>query len=1035
MAVAAAIDDLFRQKTLHEIHAVLKQTRDEVDSKKQELRELVGNHYRSVLESSDHIRAMSGNASAISTGAERIDDLIASMRSLASNPCESAVGYEASENLNEDHHYRLGSRVMSLMELPENVRSHLSANEFAEATRLATVDAAAINHEVCELIKTGEADKFQRGDVDLPRLVREQSLALEGLPAQIAASCTDSFGMAGLSPAGAAAAFVVNLLLKDNAQPIPLIQVYFARRAELIGSFSRLSRAGASAGGCAARLAGAVAAIEGTVVLGCGLCHSVGSRSTPVNSAIDAVAACLPDMTAEEERALIEGRSTSGMRMNQLRLRVDSLRKSLLQKAGSELLVAEFSRLGNRLAKELVPNELEGYAKAFGSEGPKTARGIFNLIASVSMDENLQSCRALGEVLRACTEKVKTYREVLCGTASADEWPIIWRKGCRQLCPSWSHPGDLLDTVASTIQASCAAVVREHASELRLDFAMSSEGELEGSQKDAEPATRNGSGHFRGEFADLRRRSELCIHRFDEQLAEIMADIDSAFGDGTDNLACGAAPHAVTASLLASLDKIISLACEEVSVEGTADAFPPLPSQRRGAAHAAVCLGLLLTAASADQDEKPMHLQRLLESAKSAGDAVLAAQANRMLQNIQTKSDAAFRVWARCVVADAAVEFAGTGASLTPSDDVFFQLSGDEVAAYCAWGTTKVQGKTTDSGDAPAEYCLPVPVQASPFVFEKLALAARCVLDVRDAKSTSNLKRSLPGGVVAAIKTALGESFFSVYDAKKLDFDKFNSAEVGTALHAHFNHYLQIAFDLHFIILMLSSPTSRNNGSTGQPDTGSNAYEKLRLLVKRLEDRIFADPVNRLLYPPAIKVAVKSHVQGVALIFAPFLLDNPLYDLRCHSELPIGTPRSQAEGTPHLSSVRRGSSHYISEGEGMQLQASKHQPFREVLARFPLLPVAMGPSLDPNVRRISGDAARRMSFEQGVPGPAVGAQSGGVAGVDTAVAAAASLVQQMGSGLGSLGFGKAFAPIGGSWATGWSAAGSGASGTRPAEAM
>eukprot|EP00403_Amphidinium_massartii_P035268 CAMPEP_0178438172 /NCGR_PEP_ID=MMETSP0689_2-20121128/35432_1 /TAXON_ID=160604 /ORGANISM="Amphidinium massartii, Strain CS-259" /LENGTH=101 /DNA_ID=CAMNT_0020060519 /DNA_START=10 /DNA_END=311 /DNA_ORIENTATION=+ len=78
-----SMDELFRQKTLQEIHEILRKTRNDVEAKKQELRELVGDHYRSILESSDHIRAMSERAAEVSEGADRLSTLVSSMQTLA----------------------------------------------------------------------------------------------------------------------------------------------------------------------------------------------------------------------------------------------------------------------------------------------------------------------------------------------------------------------------------------------------------------------------------------------------------------------------------------------------------------------------------------------------------------------------------------------------------------------------------------------------------------------------------------------------------------------------------------------------------------------------------------------------------------------------------------------------------------------------------------------------------------------------------------------------------------------------------------
>ncbi|CAE7041421.1 Cog1 [Symbiodinium sp. CCMP2592] len=200
------------KKSLVEIHGILQKTRSEVEAKKSELRELVGDHYRSVLESSDHIRAMSECASMVAQKAEKADELIATMRELAASPpVEDGEGSPAAD----DSEFLLCERLAELLDLPERVRDLVADFSFVEAARVALVDAPFLQAEVQQLL---DASPSPLPGFDIHGLIAQQAAFYRSLPRQVASGCVDAFDEAELTPSGSAEAFVAHLLLDDAAQ-------------------------------------------------------------------------------------------------------------------------------------------------------------------------------------------------------------------------------------------------------------------------------------------------------------------------------------------------------------------------------------------------------------------------------------------------------------------------------------------------------------------------------------------------------------------------------------------------------------------------------------------------------------------------------------------------------------------------------------------------------------------------------------------------------------------------------------------------
>eukprot|EP00418_Pyrodinium_bahamense_P071012 CAMPEP_0179091272 /NCGR_PEP_ID=MMETSP0796-20121207/41686_1 /TAXON_ID=73915 /ORGANISM="Pyrodinium bahamense, Strain pbaha01" /LENGTH=1023 /DNA_ID=CAMNT_0020788861 /DNA_START=75 /DNA_END=3142 /DNA_ORIENTATION=+ len=1021
MVTTTSIDNLFRQKNLHEIHDVLKQTRMQVESKKRELRELVGDHYRSVLESSDHIRAMSECAAKVSAGADRIECLIASMRELAANPPVVASAgsrmFSTPAKPAEDHEFRAGVHVMALLEIPETVRAHLGQHEFARAARAALVDAEVLQEEVSGLLSAGEPGA--PGGFDLAALVGQQRAVLRGLPRQIAASCLDAFGAVGLECGSAAESFAVHLLLNPSAQPLPLLRLFLERRTEVLRSVLDGGNSGVLEEGmnCGARLAAAALAFEGTIFLASGLCTSgdPSSQSELIQEVLAAAVAGGPECTAAEERAAIEGRAPGAEGISALRRRAEVL-SGLLRNDGAEraAMAAELARLGRQFAHEWVPENDNSGSPISGSGTARSLSARFSRLVATAPGGQLRTCEALGGVLKLCTDKVLNYRSTLT-RGSRDDWQSHWRRACKQFCPGRVAFDDALTVVTTTIEAACAEVVRERIADLQLELVSAAEGGLdEAVESSSTPDTGAGEAQSREDILEMQRQSRLRVACFDEQLGEVISDL------GRIRQSRGT-PPAITAALLDSLRENLGQACDKVRLppvtplwplhsearegKGQSDDKPrPLWSLQRSAARASMAFDALLLAAAEERpanDAMQPHLRGLLRSAVSSGDPGLASQASAIEESLRQCSTAAYCAWARLAVAPE-----DGGATL----EAFWRLADDEVPPVCGWGSAKFPQKPPGAGGASvlgadgqgeAARAVPVPVQASPFVAERLALGARRALEVSGGVA------AMPPSLVLALKVALAEAFAAAYEVEQVNLEKLKKSGM--------HHLLQWLFDLNFLRITLSAGPAVGAATAASPaasrplPAGGAAYTALLGVLDRAESAALSDPVDRLLYQEVLKASVKTHIQGVKILLAPFFLHNPLYSFLFQSQVPMD--RQAVAGLSFGSAVAGATGAGGQDSDGFELQATLRPPLRPDVPRFLLLPVAnalvhtSSAELDARLG-LSSDSAERAAA-RAAAASAGGAGSGAVS----------SLMQQVGSGLGSLGLTKA---LGGTWTSSWS---------------
>ncbi|KAJ4958644.1 hypothetical protein NE237_025755 [Protea cynaroides] len=150
-AVAAFRDaeSLFRTKPISEVRNVEKAAKKDIEEKKEELRQLVGNQYRNLIDSADSIVQMKSSCESIFTNITMIDEGIRSL---------SAAAIAGSPKLIPDSSrlriYGIATRVKYLVDTPENIWGCLDESMFVEAA-----NRYLRAREVHELLVSSHSDR------------------------------------------------------------------------------------------------------------------------------------------------------------------------------------------------------------------------------------------------------------------------------------------------------------------------------------------------------------------------------------------------------------------------------------------------------------------------------------------------------------------------------------------------------------------------------------------------------------------------------------------------------------------------------------------------------------------------------------------------------------------------------------------------------------------------------------------------------------------------------------------------------------
>ncbi|KAJ6768259.1 CONSERVED OLIGOMERIC GOLGI COMPLEX SUBUNIT 1 [Salix koriyanagi] len=212
-------ESLFRTKTISEIRNVESATRQQIEEKKEELRQLVGNRYRDLIDSADSIVHMESYCESIS---HNIASIHINIRSLSVSPLSETPKF-TNPGPTRGKFYGIACRVKYLVDTPENIWGCLDEFMFLEAagryTRAKHVQSKLMSSDCSKILS------------NFP-LLQHQWQIVESFKVHISQKSRERLSDQGLEIGGYADALAAAAVI-DELEPDQIIQVSVGQVGEL----------------------------------------------------------------------------------------------------------------------------------------------------------------------------------------------------------------------------------------------------------------------------------------------------------------------------------------------------------------------------------------------------------------------------------------------------------------------------------------------------------------------------------------------------------------------------------------------------------------------------------------------------------------------------------------------------------------------------------------------------------------------------------------------------------------------------------
>jgi conserved oligomeric Golgi complex subunit 1 len=149
-SIQIKINQIFEKNNIAAIKNIDKQSKQDVEKKKYELRMLVGNRYRDLIDSADSILEMKASSSSIANHLQNIEGSCIELQNLMKDVFENAPQHSNSNNIifinnNNPHNtanskegevVEIAKKVKELVDTPEKIWVSLEKQEFLNASQL-----------------------------------------------------------------------------------------------------------------------------------------------------------------------------------------------------------------------------------------------------------------------------------------------------------------------------------------------------------------------------------------------------------------------------------------------------------------------------------------------------------------------------------------------------------------------------------------------------------------------------------------------------------------------------------------------------------------------------------------------------------------------------------------------------------------------------------------------------------------------------------------------------------------------------------
>ncbi|CAL1527327.1 unnamed protein product [Lymnaea stagnalis] len=130
---------LFEKHTVDEIRNLEKKTRSDIEKKKEDLRVMVGERYRDLIDAADTITEMKSSAENVMKSISRMEDLCSSMRQkhmVRGASFHMSIKNDSDKSRKEIEFYGTAAQIKLLMDIPEKIWSSVDGQEYLKATQL-----------------------------------------------------------------------------------------------------------------------------------------------------------------------------------------------------------------------------------------------------------------------------------------------------------------------------------------------------------------------------------------------------------------------------------------------------------------------------------------------------------------------------------------------------------------------------------------------------------------------------------------------------------------------------------------------------------------------------------------------------------------------------------------------------------------------------------------------------------------------------------------------------------------------------------
>ncbi|XP_063970712.1 conserved oligomeric Golgi complex subunit 1-like [Lytechinus pictus] len=232
--VDLSTNQLFEKYTIEEIRKLEKETRDEIETKKEDLRQMVGERYRDLIEAADTITEMKNCSEKI---VQSIQDMQKHCVNLQKTHLTKGIGLSPKKAVNSGSQssgfYAIASQTKLLLDIPEKIWSDIESGDHLHATQLYLL--------ACHIVSSLQLDTTTHQSTQLlkwfPVLSRQWAAICHFKPS-ILQSCRNVLKNASASDMVITKALCSIMLLEDTSPRQVFTEFLLARKNAVHQAFS-----------------------------------------------------------------------------------------------------------------------------------------------------------------------------------------------------------------------------------------------------------------------------------------------------------------------------------------------------------------------------------------------------------------------------------------------------------------------------------------------------------------------------------------------------------------------------------------------------------------------------------------------------------------------------------------------------------------------------------------------------------------------------------------------------------------------------